>query len=125
MKNYFVIGFSLIFLLSLADCGRASEPVTGDKPRTGPTLVTSGEKAIPKVEGNLIKVNNELCAVSRTPMDKKTLGKFTGRVVYAGDNPKYQGKIFEFNYCCAMCQQMFPKQFAKDPDGILSFHGLL
>ena len=83
-----------------------------------------GEKVTPTFEGNLIKVNNKLCAVSRTLMDEKTLGAFKGQVAYEGSNPKYKGKIFEFNYCCAMCQNMFPSKFKKDPDSILKFHGL-
>jgi len=128
MKNLFVAGFFLLSLLAVAGCGRASETVEtvqGPEPELRPALATPGERAVPEIDGDLIKVNNVLCAVSRTPMSQETLGKFTGRVVYAGNNPKYRGKTFEFNYCCAMCQQMFPQKFAKDPDGVLRFHGLL
>lgn len=89
------------------------------------TLNSAGEKAIPSFEGNLIKVNNKLCAVSRGLMDEKTLGTFKGQVAYEGSNPKFKGKIFEFNYCCGMCQKMFPSKFQKDPDSILKFHGLM
>lgn len=84
-----------------------------------------GEVVTPTTEGNVIKVNNSLCAVSRTPMDQETIGKFTGKVAYEGNNPKFKGKVFEFNYCCAMCQQKFPILFSKDPDSILRFHGLM
>lgn len=125
MKNILVAGFFLLSLLAVAGCGRASKTVQEPEPEIRPALATPGERAIPEIDGGLIKVNNVLCAVSRTPMGQETLGKFTGRVVYAGNNPKYRGKTFEFNYCCAMCQQMFPQKFAKDPDGVLRFHGLL
>lgn len=125
MKNLLVAGFFLLSLLAVAGCGRASKTAQGPEPEIRPALATPGERAIPEIDGDLIKVNNLLCAVSRTPMGQETLGKFTGRVVYAGNNPKYRGKTFEFNYCCAMCQQMFPQKFAKDPDGVLRFHGLL
>lgn len=84
-----------------------------------------GEVVTPNIEGNVIKVNNQLCAVSRTLMDQETIGKFTGQVAYGGSNPKYKGKVFEFNYCCPMCQQKFPILFSKDPDSILRFHGLM
>ncbi len=84
-----------------------------------------GETVTPTIEGNVIKVHNRLCAVSRTLMDQETIGKFTGQVVYEGNNPKFKGKVFEFNYCCPMCQNKFPILFSKDPDSILRFHGLM
>lgn len=84
-----------------------------------------GEVVTPAIDGNLIRVNNRLCAVSRTLMGQEMIGKFTGQVAYTGSNPKYKGKVFEFNYCCAMCQQKFPILFSKDPDSILRFHGLM
>ncbi|HKY64007.1 MAG TPA: hypothetical protein VJR29_11355 [bacterium] len=90
-----------------------------------PANAARGEKAVPTIEGNLIKANNKLCAVSRTPMNEKILGAFKGQVNYEGGNPKYKGKTFEFNYCCGMCQAKFPDMFKADPDGILKFHGLL
>ncbi len=80
--------------------------------------VKQGEEASIAIEGNLVKVNNKLCAVSRTPMSEESLGKFTGRVTYYGANQKFHGKIFEFNYCCAMCQKSFPKMFLVHSDRI-------
>ncbi len=118
--------FTIFFtsLLALAACSRSSDPLqTAPKDRPSVSAV-QGEIATPSFEGDLIKVNNRLCAVSRTPMDEKTLGAFKGQVAYEGTNPKYQGKIFEFNYCCGMCQKTFPDRFKRNPDEILSFHGL-
>ncbi len=121
---------SLIYLLfisvALVSCSEPPQPKkTEVKLNSQSPKVLVGEKAIPTVEGNLIKVNNKLCAVSRGLMAEETLGTFTGQVAYEGSNPRYQGKTFEFNYCCGMCQNMFPEKFKKDPDGILRFHGLI
>lgn len=122
--------FALMFLMTLAvfaSCTRSPDPnpIKAVLKSPSPVTVSQGEVAIPTIEGNLIKVNNKLCAVSRGPMDEKTLGTFKGQVAYEGTNPKYQGKTFEFNYCCGMCQKSFPDKFKQDPDGILRFHGLL
>ncbi len=127
MKNHLIIIGLLTLSLGLASCTR-SKPTESQssqpQPSLPPMIGIQGEKAIPTIEGNLIKVNNRLCAVSRGPMDEKGLGLFKGQVAYEGNDSRYKGKTFEFNYCCAMCQNMFPKQFQKDPDSILRFHGL-
>lgn len=115
-----------LIAFTFVSCSKQEEPKKTVAP-IQPTLTKPimGEKVTPTIEGNLIKVNNRLCAVSRTPMDEKTLGMFTGQVAYKGTDPRFQGKIFEFNYCCEMCQNMFPQKFKKDPDSILRYHGLL
>lgn len=125
MKNNAFALMILVTLVVLVSCTRSPDPIQPAVKSRPSVTASQGEIAIPTTEGNLIKVNNKLCAVSRGPMDEKTLGAFTGQVAYEGTNPKYQGKIFEFNYCCGMCQKSFPDKFKKDPDGILRFHGLL
>lgn len=133
MKTYLILSLVLISALFLKACSQSptSREVTElpNQQSFKQTLTVApplqGEKAIPTVEANLIKVNNKLCAVSRTPMDESTLGTFKGQVAYEGSNSKYRGKTFEFNYCCGMCQNMFPDKFKQDPDAILRFHGLL
>lgn len=125
MKNNVFVLITLVILAVLHSCSRSSDSIQPVKQNRSSDAVSQGEVVTPTIEGNLIKVNNKLCAVSRGPMDEKTLGTFKGQVAYEGTNPKYQGKTFEFNYCCGMCQNMFPQKFKKDPDGILKFHGLL
>lgn len=125
MKNAWFVLIIFVTLTILSSCTRSPEPIQPIVKNPPPATVPQGEIATPTIEGNLIKVNNKLCAVSRGPMDEKTLGAFTGQVAYEGTNPKYQGKTFEFNYCCGMCQNMFPEKFKKDPDSVLRFHGLL
>ncbi len=127
MKNYLIVSL-LILSLGLVSCTR-SKPSENQSLQSSPVsqpllLGIQGEKVTPTLEGNLIKVNNKLCAVSRGPMDEKSLGSFKGQVAYEGNDSRYKGKTFEFNYCCGMCQNMFPSQFKKDPDSILRFHGL-
>lgn len=125
MKNNVCILIILVALAVLPSCSRSPDPIQSEVKNPPPVTDSQGEVAIPTFEGNFIKVNNKLCAVSRTLMDEKTLGTFKGKVAYEGTNPKYRGKTFEFNYCCEMCQNMFPNNFKADPDSILRFHGLL
>lgn len=95
----------------------AGEPAAGDS--------TVGEKAPYEIKGDKVHVNNELCAVSRTPMRKSQLGQYTGEVKYDGPDPKFKGKTFVFNYCCAMCQASFPEKWAAGKDEIMRYHGLI
>lgn len=131
MKSHLILSVLLTSALSLGACtqpqpAKEKPLVVQEQPVSRQTSsAIQGEKAIPTVKGDLIKVNNKLCAVSRGPMDEKTLGTFKGQVAYEGSNPKFQGKTFEFNYCCGMCQKSFPDKFKMNPDEILYFHGLL
>ena len=84
-----------------------------------------GEKAPFRVEGSIVKVNNRLCAVSRTRMAEGALGQFVSRVAYKGPSERFRGRIMVFNQCCAGCVQTFPKLWAERSEEILSFHGLL
>lgn len=128
MKNNVVVLILLMTGIAFASCSRSPDPIPPAAKNPPPISISQrsqGEVVTPTVEGNLIKVNNKLCAVSRGPMMEESLGTFKGQVTYEGINPKYQGKIFEFNYCCGMCQKSFPEKFKKDPDEVLRFHGLL
>jgi hypothetical protein len=104
--------FILVFVFLLALCPsilRAEE---------------ASEVVQPIVEGNLIKVNNQVCPVSKARFDEEFKGRITERVKYKGKNAEYHGKEFEFNFCCVMCKKKFPKMFKKDPDTYLKFYGL-
>lgn len=85
---------------------------------------TEGERSPFEVQGDVVKVNNRLCAVSHSPMAENTLGQFVSRVKYEGSNPKFAGKSLEFNQCCGMCIEKFPSMWAQNRDGIMKFHGL-
>ncbi len=99
-------------------------PVTAAPAAPAALKPGQGERAPFAVEGNLVKVNNSLCGVTRSPMGQETLGRFTTRVEYAGTDPRFQGKTFEFNQCCGMCIEKFPTLWAKNADEILSYHGV-
>ncbi|QQR89798.1 MAG: hypothetical protein IPJ88_16725 [Myxococcales bacterium] len=77
------------------------------------------------VQGDVVHVNNETCAMSGSPLDKKDLGKFQSRVTYDGPVAEYQGKTLVFNQCCEMCIKNFPEKWAKERDDIMRTHGLL
>ncbi len=83
-----------------------------------------GERAAFVVEGDLVKVNNTHCGVTRSPMGPETLGRFTTRVAYEGADPRFRGKTFEFNQCCGMCIEKFPQIWAERADEILAYHGV-
>lgn len=83
-----------------------------------------GEKAPFEIQGDVVKVNNRLCAVSHSVMAENTLGQFVSRVKYDGPDARFSGKTFEFNQCCGMCIEKFPSLWAQNRDGILAFHGL-
>ncbi len=85
---------------------------------------TRGEQARFEVDGDTVRVNNTLCASSRSAMDPSTLGQFVSRVQYAGNDPRFQGRTFEFNQCCGGCIARFPQQWAQNADAILAFHGV-
>jgi hypothetical protein len=86
-----------------------------------------GENAKYEVKGDKVKVNNQLCASSRSKMEGSTLGLFQSDVKYMGEDPlysKYKGKTLTFNQCCEGCVEEFKGQWKKDPEGIMKFHGL-
>lgn len=85
---------------------------------------TAAEQSPFVIEGDVVRVNNSICAVSRSQMAPETLGQFVSRVTYDGSNAKFRGKTFEFNQCCGGCVEKFPTQWAKDPDAILAYHGV-
>jgi hypothetical protein len=89
-----------------------------------PLAPGQGERAPFVVEGDLVKVNNTHCGVTRGPMGPEVLGRFTTRVEYKGADPRFQGKTFEFNQCCGMCIEKFPTLWAKNADEILAYHGV-
>lgn len=114
----------LFLTLALACAG----PVPATPPSATPATVASavrGETAHWTVEGAEVHVNNRLCAVSHSPLDAAKLGAYPSRVAYEGNDPRFVGKTLVFNQCCEMCVERFPKMWAKDPDAILRFHGLL
>lgn len=76
------------------------------------------------VEGDVVRVNNSICAVSRSAMAPETLGQFVSRVEYRGGDPRFRGKVFEFNQCCGGCVQRFPQMWAERADEILAYHGV-
>ena len=83
-----------------------------------------GEVAPYEIDGVVVRVNNRICAVSRTPMGEETLGQYVSRVRYDGPDPRFAGKTLEFNQCCPMCLDQFPQLWAEHRDEILRFHGL-
>lgn len=126
----FIRMFSLLSVIAFAACTKQS-PRTEEKsfsalpPEAVEAAPGVGEKAPYEIKGDKVLVNNELCAVSRTPMRKTQLGQFTGEVKYDGPIEKFQGKTFVFNYCCAMCQNSFPEKWAAEKDEIMKYHGLI
>jgi len=90
-----------------------------------PTRRTApGEQARFRVEGHVVHVNNELCAVSRGHMGADTLGQFVSEVRYEGGDSRFAGKTLRFNQCCGGCVARFPKMWAERADEIMAFHGL-
>ena len=84
----------------------------------------AAERAPFEVDGDLVRVNNTLCATSRSPMAPDALGQFVSRVAYVGQNPAFQGRTFEFNQCCGGCVARFPTLWAENADEILAYHGV-
>ena len=90
-------------------------------------LAETGEKVTPMDMGNMVHVNNKICASSHTRMDAKDVGKFTSKVVYRGSDPKYakyKGKKLIFNQCCTDCIIKFKTQWKENPEAIMEYHGL-
>lgn len=115
-----------------ATAAKVPEPVAAPPPpvaalpeaESAPPPTRQGERAPFVVEGDVVKVNNSLCAVSRSPMGPETLGRFVSRVEYKGADARFQGKTFEFNQCCGMCLESFPERWTRNADAILAFHGV-
>lgn len=116
--------------LSTAACTRESTPPAQQTaavvaaPTAPPPDPNAGEKAPFQIQGDVVKVNNRLCAVSHSLMAENTLGQFVSRVKYDGPDARFQGKTLEFNQCCGMCIEKFPSLWAQNREGILAFHGL-
>lgn len=110
--------------LALAACNRDQKPAPSAPVQPAQASPTEGERAPFEVQGDVVKVNNRLCAVSHSPMAENTLGQFVSRVKYEGSNPKFAGKSLEFNQCCGMCIEKFPSMWAQNRDVIMKFHGL-
>lgn len=93
-----------------------------------PTVAkTTGETAQYEIKGDTVLVNNHICAYSKSPMAKETLGTYTSKVVYKGNNPKFaqfKNKTLVFNQCCTMCLDKFPDEWKKNPEAIMTYHGL-
>ena len=88
---------------------------------------TTGETAHYEIKGDTVMVNNHICAYSKSPMAKETLGTYTSKVVYKGNNPKFtkfKDKTLVFNQCCTMCLDKFPGEWKKNPEEIMTYHGL-
>lgn len=114
-----------LLLSSLACAGSSPVEATSRTPIEEQAPVTRGETAAYTVEGDVVRVNNTRCAVSRSPLDPVKLDAFTSTVAYEGADPRFRGKKMVFNQCCAMCNERFPALWAADPDGILRYHGLI
>lgn len=102
----------------------ATPPAKVTSAPAGAAPVARGEQARFRVEGDVVHVNNELCAVSRGHMGADTLGQFVSEVHYEGDDRRFAGKTLRFNQCCGGCVARFPKMWAERSDEILAFHGL-
>ena len=90
-------------------------------------LAERGEVVTPMIMGNMVHVNNKICASSHTVMAEQDIGKFTSRVTYEGPDPKYgklKGKTLVFNQCCTDCIKRFKTQWKENPEAIMEFHGL-
>lgn len=88
---------------------------------------TAGETAHYEIKGGTVMVNNHICAYSKTPMAKETLGTYISKVVYKGNDPKFakfKDKTLVFNQCCTMCLDKFPEEWKKNPEAIMTYHGL-
>lgn len=114
---------ALLLCLALAAC-TSPEPTTTSSAPPSDTRPRSAELAPAKLASGIVKVNNEICAVSRSRMAPDTLGRHVSRVPYRGADPRFQGTVFEFNQCCGGCVEKFPSMFAARPDEILAYHGV-
>jgi hypothetical protein len=77
-----------------------------------------------EIQGDVVLVNNRICAMSLSPMQEAQLGTHVTRVVYEGPLEKFHGKTLVFNQCCPMCVTEFPKKWAEERDQIMLYHGL-
>ncbi len=84
----------------------------------------AGEKAPYRIEGDVVYVNNRLCAVSHSPLNPHKLSQFVSRVKYDGPAKDFRGKTLVFNQCCDMCIGKFPSMWTQERDTIMRFHGL-
>ena len=57
-------------------------------------------------------------------MAPESLGQFVSRAEYTGEDPRFQGRTFEFNQCCGGCVARFPARWAESADEILAYHGV-
>lgn len=87
--------------------------------------VSVGDPSAYTVEGDVVHVNNKVCAMSRSPMDEKDLGKWTSQVTYTGKHKHLDGKTLVFNQCCAMCVSQFGDKWKNESEDILKYHGLI
>lgn len=99
-------------------------PAAASPDGVDPPTPAAGETAPFQIEGDVVHVNNSLCAASRSPMAPEALGQFVSRVEYVGQDPRFQGRTFEFNQCCGGCVARFPSLWAENADEILAFHGV-
>ena len=84
-----------------------------------------GELAPYRIEGDVVYVNNRICAVSHSPLREGQLDRYQSRVVYDGPDPRFRGKTLVFNQCCPMCIQTFPELWRQHRDRIMRYHGLI
>lgn len=115
--------FAVLLVTGAAGCSRQAPPPP-PPPQAAQAQPQEGEKAPYRIEGDVVKVNNRLCAVSHSPMAENTLGQFVSRVKYDGPDQRFAGKTLEFNQCCGMCIEKFPSLWAANRDGVMKFHGL-
>jgi len=122
---------SLVAATLLAGCAAGAprdQPAQLDPPSdlAAPTGDTppAVERSPVTVEGDVVHVNNSICAVSRSQMAPETLGQFVSRVEYQGEDPRFRGRVFEFNQCCGGCVERFPSMWAERADEILAYHGV-
>lgn len=122
---------SLFAATLLASCTASAPPdeparleAQSDLPAPTGDAPPAAERAPVAVDGNVVHVNNTICAVSRSEMAPEALGQFVSRVEYTGDDPRFRGRVFEFNQCCGGCVERFPSMWAERADEILAYHGV-
>lgn len=120
---------ALLFASACADGVAPAAPSSATGAETGSQTTArsgqTGETAPYVIEGDVVKVNNRICAVSRSPMGDETLGQHVSRVRYDGPDSRFAGKTLEFNQCCPMCLDRFPQIWAERRDEIMRYHGLV
>ena len=115
----------MLFLALVLACAGPVPAIPPSETSAPEESAARGETAHWTVEGAEVHVNNRLCAVSHSPLDPAKLDAYVSHVAYTGDDRRFAGKTLVFNQCCEMCIERFPKMWAKDPDAVLRFHGLL